>query len=102
MIDSLSELIIASLITAWIFRKIHIPELVGILFVGVLFGPYVFNLLNADLLDVSGEFRVGALIVILLRAGFELSKDNLKKAFQPWCWHHLPSTMFLLLCCIAY
>lgn len=79
MLDSLAEIIIASLMTAWLFKKLRIPELVGILFVGIIFGPYVLNLLNPDLLDISGDLRLAALIVILLRAGFELKKDTLNR-----------------------
>ncbi|MBU2650725.1 MAG: cation:proton antiporter [Bacteroidetes bacterium] len=79
MLDSLAEVIIASLLAAWLFRKMKIPELVGILLVGVLFGPYVLNLLNPELIDISGELRLAALLVILLRAGFELRKDTLNK-----------------------
>jgi len=79
MLDSLAEVIIASLLAAWLFRKIKIPELIGILLVGVLFGPYVLNLLNPELIDISGELRLAALLVILLRAGFELRRDTLNK-----------------------
>jgi len=83
MIDSFSEIIVASLIVAWVFKKIKIPELVGILLVGTLFGPYVFDLLDPNLLDVSGELRLVALIVILLRAGFELKRETLNKVGRP-------------------
>lgn len=79
MLNSLAELIIACLLIAWIFKKIHIPELVGMLLIGVLFGPYVLGLINPKVLDVSGELRLAALIVILLRAGFELKKETLNK-----------------------
>jgi NhaP-type Na+/H+ or K+/H+ antiporter len=79
MLDSLSEIIIASLLVAWLFKKIKVPELVGILFVGILFGPYVLNWMSPKVMDVSGELRTAALIVILLSAGFELKKDTLKR-----------------------
>ncbi len=79
MLDSLSEVIIASLLVAWLFKKIKVPELVGILFVGILFGPYVLNWMSPKVMDVSGELRTAALIVILLSAGFELKKDTLKR-----------------------
>ncbi|RMD87770.1 MAG: sodium:proton antiporter [Calditrichaeota bacterium] len=83
MIDSIAELVIVSLIIAWIFKSIHLPELVGMLFVGVLFGPYVLNRLSPELLDVSGQLRLVALIVILLRAGFELKRDTLNRIGRP-------------------
>jgi len=83
MLDSIAELLIASLLVAWIFKKIKLPELVGMLLIGVLFGPYVLDLLAPGLLDVSGELRLAALLVILLRAGLELKRDTLNRAGRP-------------------
>ena len=79
MIVSLAELVILSLIVDWCFRKLTIPGLIGMLFVGVGFGPYLLNWIDPNLLNVSADWRLIALIVILLRAGFELSKDTLNR-----------------------
>ena len=46
--------------------------------VGIVFGPYVLGLLSPDLLAISPDLRSIALIVILLRAGLELSRRVLK------------------------
>ena len=83
MLDSLAELILSGLLIAWVFRKIHLPELIGLLILGALFGPYVLRWLNPSLLDVSGELRMAALIVILLRAGFELNLKSMKSVGRP-------------------
>ena len=79
MIVSLAELLVLGLIVDWAFRRMTVPGLVGMLFLGLLFGPYVLGWVNPELLAVSGDFRLIALIVILLRAGFELSKDTLNR-----------------------
>ncbi len=79
MIFSLAELLVLSLIVDWVFRKLTIPGLVGMLLLGVVFGPYALGLISGDLLAVSNDFRLIALIVILLRGGFELSKDTLNR-----------------------
>ncbi len=79
MIVSLAELLILGLIVDWAFRKMAIPGLVGMLFLGVLAGPYVLGWVSPDLLAISYDFRLMALIVILLRAGFELNKDSLNR-----------------------
>ena len=79
MIFSLAELLVLSLIVDWAFRKLTIPGLVGMLFLGIVFGPYALGLISRDLLAVSNDFRLIALIVILLRGGFELSKDTLNR-----------------------
>lgn len=75
----LAELILFSLLVDWIARRVNIPGLVGMLFVGTIMGPYALNMLKPGLLDVSSDLRMIALIVILLRAGFELSKQTLKR-----------------------
>lgn len=79
MIVSLAELVVLALIVDWAFRKIAVPGLVGMLFLGVAFGPYMLDWVDHDLLNSSGDWRLIALIVILLRAGFELSKDTLNR-----------------------
>ena len=63
----------------YLFRKLKLPGLVGMLLVGVVAGPYLLNLLSPEIMAVSGDFRKIALIVILLRAGFELRRDTLHR-----------------------
>ncbi len=62
-----------------LFRRIRLPGLVGMLFVGVLVGPHALDILRPDMMAVSGDFRKIALIVILLRAGLELRRDTLHR-----------------------
>ena len=79
MAFSLALIIIAGLIANKICEKIKLPGLIGMLIVGVLIGPYCFNLLSDELLLISDDFRKIALIIILLRAGIGLNKETLKK-----------------------
>lgn len=79
MAVSLAELIILSVLVDWLFRKMRMPGLIGMLLVGIIFGPYVLNWLAPDLLAISPDLRLIALIVILLRAGFELSSKTLAR-----------------------
>ena len=79
MAVSLAELIITCFFVDWIFKKIKIPGLVGMLLIGIVFGPYILGIIDKNLLAVSADLRLIALIVILIRAGFELSKDTLSK-----------------------
>ena len=78
MIVGIAQLLILGLIVDWAFRKIKVPGLVGMLFLGLLLGPHLSSLISPELISVSEDFRLFALIVILLRVGFELSKDSLK------------------------
>lgn len=79
MAVSIAELIIISLLVDWAFRKLRLPGLIGMLFAGILFGPYVLGWLDPALLNVSPDLRLFALIVILLRAGLELSRKSLQQ-----------------------
>ena len=75
----IAEMILLGLLADWVFRKLKLPGLLGMLLLGVLFGPYGWNWLDQSFLAVSPDLRMIALIIILLRAGFELSRDVLNK-----------------------
>ncbi len=79
MAENLAALIVSSFIIAYLFKYIKTPPLVGMLLLGIISGPYVTGWLDPSLLAISSDLRMGALIVIILRAGFELSKDTLIK-----------------------
>jgi NhaP-type Na+/H+ or K+/H+ antiporter len=76
---SLALIIVFGLIFSRLFSKIGLPGLLGMLVLGVLMGPYFLNLLDPTLLSMSGDLRVLALIIILLRAGLSLHRDALRK-----------------------
>lgn len=76
---NLAEIIILCLLVDWVFKRVRIPGLIGMLLVGILLGPSVLNFMHPEMLEVGTDFRMIALIVILLRAGFELSRESLNK-----------------------
>ena len=79
MAVGIAEMILLGLLADWVFRRMRMPGLLGMLLVGVLFGPYVLNLLEPGFLDASADLRNIALIIILLRAGFELNRETLNR-----------------------
>ncbi len=79
MAVSIAEIIVLGLIADWVFRRFRIPGLVGMLLVGVGLGPHILNYLDPGLLAVGADLRLIALIVILLRVGFELSRKTLSR-----------------------
>lgn len=79
MAFSIALIILLGLSGDYLFRRLKLPGLVGMLLVGVVAGPYVLDLLSPEMMAVSGDFRRIALIVILLRAGFELRRDTLNR-----------------------
>jgi len=79
MAFSLAIIIVLGLGGSYLFGRLRLPGLIGMLLVGVLSGPFVLNLISPEMMEVSGDFRSIALIVILLRAGLELHKDTLNR-----------------------
>lgn len=80
---SLAIIIILGLSADYLFRRLKFPGLVGMLVVGILCGPQLLNLMAPEMMQVSADFRKIALIVILLRAGFELRRDTLHRVGRP-------------------
>ncbi len=79
MAVSIAEMILLGLLADWIFRKLKMPGLLGMLLLGVVCGPYVLDVMQPGFLAASADLRMIALIIILLRAGFELSRDALNR-----------------------
>jgi NhaP-type Na+/H+ or K+/H+ antiporter len=72
-------IILLGLLSDHLFRRLNMPGLVGMLFTGIVLGPYVLNVIDPVILTVSSDFRMIALIVILLRAGFATQRETLNK-----------------------
>jgi NhaP-type Na+/H+ or K+/H+ antiporter len=79
MAISLALIVLLGLAADILFRRYKLPGLVGMLIVGILVGPYVLGLMRPEMMGVSADFRKIALIVILLRAGFELRRETLHR-----------------------
>lgn len=91
---TLAELIILGLLVDFLFRKMRIPGLIGMMLVGVVMGPFVLAVLDPGLLAFSADLRMIALIVILLRAGFELHRDSLRRVgLQALLLSCIPATL---------
>lgn len=78
MAYSLALITVLGLFANYVFEKIKIPGILGMLLVGILIGPGSFNWLHKDILTISSDLRQLALIVILLRAGLDLKLEDIK------------------------
>ena len=83
MLMSIALILLAGMSAGWIFRKLSLPSLIGMILAGMLLGPYVLNLLDDSILAISSQLRRIALIIILIRAGLKLSFEDLKKVGKP-------------------
>lgn len=83
MLLSVALIILLSLILAQVFEKLKLPRMIGMLCAGILLGPYVLDLIDGSILNISAELRQFSLIVILIRAGLSLDLNDLKKIGRP-------------------
>lgn len=73
MLTSLSLIFLVGLSMAAICERLHLPRMIGMLFTGIVLGPYVLDLLDASILGISSELRQMALLIILIKAGLSLT-----------------------------
>lgn len=79
MARSLAIIVLLGLAANKLFEKLKLPGLLGMLIVGAIVGPYGLGILQPGIINVSGDLRKIALIIILLRAGFGINKNDLKR-----------------------
>lgn len=83
MLGSLSLIILVGLAMASIMNKINLPKIIGMLITGIVLGPFVLDLIDPSILQISAELRQIALIIILIKAGITLDLKDLKKVGRP-------------------
>lgn len=83
MLTSLALIFLLGIFLGWVLKQIRLPSLLGMLITGILLGPYVLNVLDPSILNISAELREVALIIILSRAGLALDINDLKKVGRP-------------------
>lgn len=83
MLLSIALIILLALSLSKIFKMLSLPPIIGMLISGVILGPYVLNLIDDSILNISSELRQIALVIILVRAGLSLNIEDLKKVGRP-------------------
>lgn len=83
MLISLALVFLVGLSTAAICKKIKLPRIIGMLITGIVLGPFVLDLLDPSILNISSQLRQIALIIILIKAGLSLNISELKKVGIP-------------------
>lgn len=79
MLISLALILLLALSLGSLFEKMKLPKLLGMLFTGIILGPFLLDLIDESLLDISTELRKVALVIILLRAGLSLKLNELRE-----------------------
>lgn len=83
MLISIALILLVGMFMGWLCKKIKLPGLLGMLFTGIILGPYVLNFIDDSILNISTDLRKIALIIILTRAGLSLDIKDLKKVGRP-------------------
>lgn len=79
MLLSLALILLLGMFLGFLCKKVHLPALVGMIATGIILGPYVLNVIDGKVLNISTELRRIALIIILMRAGLSLDVKGLKQ-----------------------
>ena len=83
MLTSIAIILLFGLLVGWIFSKVKLPSLLGMIIVGIVLSPHCLNLVDDSILTISGDLRQIALVIILTRAGLSLNFSDLKKVGRP-------------------
>lgn len=83
MLTSLALIFLAGLAMAALCSLLRLPRIIGMLFTGILLGPYVLGLLDPSILSISADLRQMALIIILIKAGLSLDLGDLRRVGRP-------------------
>lgn len=83
MLTSLALVLLLGLAAGGLCRRLHLPTIIGMLFSGMLLGPYILDLLDPSILAASADLRKMALVIILLKAGLSLDLADLRRVGRP-------------------
>lgn len=83
MLTSIALILLLGLLLGSLFSKMKLPSLLGMILVGIILSPYALNLIDESILNISGDLRQIALVIILTRAGLSLDLSDLKKVGRP-------------------
>jgi NhaP-type Na+/H+ or K+/H+ antiporter len=76
-------IILFALLGNFLFAKVGLPGILGMILIGMVLGPDGFDLIDPEIQALLQEFKTVALIVILIRAGLGISKETLNQIGGP-------------------
>lgn len=83
MLTDIAIIFIFGIFMAYIFEKIGLAPIIGMLIAGIIISPNQLNFVSDDIINLSTDLRQIALVTILTRAGLALNFDKLKKVGRP-------------------
>lgn len=102
MLTSIAVILLLGLFVGWLFSKMKLPSLLGMIIIGIVLSPHCLNMVDDSILAISGDLRQIALVIILTSAGLSLNLSDLKKVgrpavlmcFVPACIEMIGTTIF--------
>ena len=83
MLTSIAIILLLGLLVGWLFSRLKLPSLLGMIMIGIVLSPHCLNMIDESILAISGDLRQIALVIILTRAGLSLNLSDLKKVGRP-------------------
>lgn len=57
MLTSIAIILLFGLLVGWLFSKMKLPSLLGMIIVGIVLSPHCLNLVDDSILTISGDLR---------------------------------------------
>lgn len=77
MLESIILILLMGFFVGQIARRFQIPALVGMVVVGIIFGPQGGKMISSEVLGAANDLRAIAVMVILMKAGLGLDREKL-------------------------
>ena len=83
MLFDFAVIFITAFALYWLFERLRLPGIIGMLLAGALLGPQLLGYIDAEAMRYADELRLAALIVILIRAGLGIDRATLNTVGLP-------------------
>lgn len=79
MLASVLWILIMGFFAGQIARRLTAPPLIGMISIGIVLGPQVWNVISSDVLSAADNLRTIAVTIILMKAGLGLDREKLSQ-----------------------
>lgn len=80
---SLVIILLSGFICGFIFERLKLPKIIGMIIIGIFIGPSFLNIIDDSIINISATLRQIALVIILTRSGLSLNIGKLKEIGRP-------------------
>lgn len=77
MLEGILIILLIGFLAGELAGRVKLPKLIGMLLAGIIVGPNYLDILPDDILNISEEIRLLALLFILFKAGLGLDKNKI-------------------------